>query len=166
MNFCLIVALKAVAHSQSSVNWLRAMQFWLYAMQHSMESWLHARLHSAESWLHAMLHSVEFFSPRIADKLRALHSNLISIENSLNKNSTHAIIHSGESWLVLCSIAHIREYLREFETELENILGYYSEPRENRLMKNRKSRETRETISVNNLAWKSFQMEFYWKWNL
>jgi hypothetical protein len=25
-----------------------------------------------------------------------------------------------------CSIAHIREYFREFETEFENILGCYS----------------------------------------
>jgi hypothetical protein len=49
-----IVALKAVAHSQSSVNWLCAMQF------------------------------------------------------------------------LLCAMQHIREYIREFEPEFENILWYYS----------------------------------------
>jgi hypothetical protein len=59
---CLIVALKSVAHSQSSVNWLRAMQF----------------------LLRAMLHNEEFFSPRIADELRAMQSKLISIENIFN----------------------------------------------------------------------------------
>jgi hypothetical protein len=41
-----------------------------------------------------------------------MQSNLISIENILNKNSA------------LCSIANIREYLREFKAEFENILGY------------------------------------------
>jgi hypothetical protein len=61
-----------------------------------------------------MSHSAELVSPRIADELCAMQSNLISIENICNKNSA------------LCSIAQIREYLREFETEYENILVYYS----------------------------------------
>jgi hypothetical protein len=73
------------------------MQFWLRAMQHS-----------EESWLRAMLHSEEFFSPRMANKLCAMHSNLISIENIFNKHFAlcwiarswlSAMLHSGESWL-------------------------------------------------------------------
>jgi hypothetical protein len=84
MNFCLIVALKAVAHSRRSVNWLRSTQFLLRAMQHR----------------------AEFFSPSIADELRAMQSNLISIENMFNKNSAlcciarsrlSAMMHFGES---------------------------------------------------------------------
>jgi hypothetical protein len=125
MNFCMIVAFKAVVHSQSLVKGLPAMQFRLRAM-----------LHSAEF----------FFPPRIADELRAVQSNLISIENIFNKHSAlccivrsrlSAMLYSGESSLrtmqqrgshdsTLCSIAHIRKYLREFETEFENILGYYA----------------------------------------
>jgi hypothetical protein len=34
-----------------------------------------------------MQHSAEFFSPRIADELRAMQSSLISIEKFFNKNS-------------------------------------------------------------------------------
>jgi hypothetical protein len=47
------------------------------------------------------------------------------------------MLHSGESWFrlrniagshdsALCRTAHICEYLRELETECENILEYYS----------------------------------------
>jgi hypothetical protein len=54
-----------------------------------------------------------FFSKKV-DELRAMQSYLISIENILIKNSAK------------CSIAHNREYLCEFETEFENILGCYS----------------------------------------
>jgi hypothetical protein len=52
--------------------------------------------------------TLKFFSLRIANDPRAMQSNLISIENIFNKHSA------------LCSIAHIREYLREFKTEFEN----------------------------------------------
>jgi hypothetical protein len=77
-----------------------------------------------------MKHSAEFFSPRIADELRAMQSNLISIENVCNKH--RAMLHSaaalcnniaGSYDSALCSKAHIREYLREFEAECKNILG-------------------------------------------
>jgi hypothetical protein len=70
------------------------------------------------------LHSAEFFSPRIANELRAMQSNLISIENIFNKNSALCNI-AGSHDSGLFSIANIREYLREFEAEFENILGYY-----------------------------------------
>jgi hypothetical protein len=91
-----------------------------------------------------MLHSAEFFSTRIADELRAMQFNLISKENIFNKNSAlccmerirlSAIAGSHNSALyniagshdsALCSMTHNCEYLREFGTEFENILGYYS----------------------------------------
>jgi hypothetical protein len=121
MKFCLIVAFKAVTYSQSLVNWLRAMQFWLRAMSHS----------------------AEFFSPRIADELCAMQSNLSSIEHIFNKNSAlcciargrlGAMLYSGESWLRamqhsgklwLCAMLHctysriwnrIRKYFRGLGT--------------------------------------------------
>jgi hypothetical protein len=71
------------------------------------------------------MHSAEFFSPRIADELRTMQSNLISIENIFNKHSA-LCKKAGSNYSTLCSIAHIHEYLREFADELENILGYYS----------------------------------------
>jgi hypothetical protein len=67
--------------------------------------------------LRALQHSAEskkFSLDSPISEFRAMQSNLISKENIFNKNSA------------LCSIAHIHEYLRKFETELENILGYYS----------------------------------------
>jgi hypothetical protein len=67
---------KAVAHSQSSVNWLCAMQFWLSAMQ------------------------------------------------------------------------HIREYIREFETEFEIFEGITQGPRYNWFMKKTGGRKSRDTVSL------------------
>jgi hypothetical protein len=48
------------------------------------------------------------------------------------------------------SIAHIREYLREFETEFEIILGYYLGPRDNWIMKKKPGVENlvREAVSL------------------
>jgi hypothetical protein len=72
-----------------------------------------------------MLHSAECFSPRIAYELRAMQSKLISIENIFNKNAALCCI-AGSHDSALCSIAHIHEFLHEFETEFENILRCYS----------------------------------------
>jgi hypothetical protein len=49
------------------------------------------------------------FRPQTVEKIDSALSNIAGSHDS-----------------ALCSIAHIREYLREFETEFENILGYYS----------------------------------------
>jgi hypothetical protein len=49
----------------------------------------------------------------------------------------------------LFSIANIRDYLREFEAEFENILGYYSGAyRDNRFVKKTRGRKFREVFSL------------------
>jgi hypothetical protein len=46
------------------------------------------------------------------------------------------------------SIAHNREYLREFETEFENILGYYSGALGQLIYEKTRGRKSRETVSL------------------
>jgi hypothetical protein len=70
-----------------------------------------------------MLHSAEFFLQELPTD--STLCNLTSNENIFNKNSALCCI-AGSHDSALCSIAHIRECLLEFEAEFENILGYYS----------------------------------------
>jgi hypothetical protein len=84
--------------------------------------------------------------------------NLISIENMFLKNSAlcciarsrlSAMLHSRESWLhAMYSIAHIRKYLREIETEFENILWCYSGAQGQSIYEKTRGWKARETVSL------------------
>jgi hypothetical protein len=65
-----------------------------------------------------------------------MQSNQISLENIFSKHSAQ------------CSIAHIREFLREFEAEFENILGCYSGAYGQLIYEKARGRKSREDVSL------------------